>query len=113
MFVRSNLARCAALVVVGALGLAGCRGGGIEAEPTASARDFIEKRDHRAAPHQPQNALARDPHTPERAGCRGRARGVWVLWVPKLRATSWGPIMGPGTKTTGALTEARVPSLNH
>jgi putative PEP-CTERM system TPR-repeat lipoprotein len=73
MFVRSNLARCAALVVVGALGLAGCRGGGSEAELTSSARDFIEKRDHRAAAIQLKNALAQNPDNVEARVLLGQA----------------------------------------
>jgi hypothetical protein len=55
MFHRSRITLTATLVVIGALGLAGCRGGGSEAELTASAKEYIQKRDHRAAVIQLKN----------------------------------------------------------
>ena len=42
MFIRSTTAIAATFVVLGALGLAGCRGGGSEAELTESAKEYIQ-----------------------------------------------------------------------
>ena len=73
MFDRSITAMAATLVVLGSLGMAGCRGGGSEDELTASAKDYIQKRDHRAAVIQLKNVLRQNADNVEARVLLGQA----------------------------------------
>ena len=73
MFDRSITAIAATLVVLGSLGMAGCRGGGSEDELTTSAKDYIQKRDHRAAVIQLKNVLRQNADNVEARVLLGQA----------------------------------------
>lgn len=75
MFRHTTLALCLALAGLATVGLSGCRGGfgGSEAELTTSAREYIEKRDHRAAAIQLKNLLRENPDHAEARMLLGRA----------------------------------------
>lgn len=55
------------------LGLAGCRSGGSETDLTASARSYIEKKDHRSAIIQLKNVLNQNPDATEARVLLGQA----------------------------------------
>ena len=54
-------------------GLVGCRSGGTEADLTASARSYLEKKDHRAAIIQLKNVLNQNPDAVEARMLLGQA----------------------------------------